>query len=159
MDIDVEKKDTCIESQEHVETSSTNLISSPLSESKVQSPLKKLSPKAKALKKAYTNARSKILKKSFEISSSRSLEHHETTTVDTVVTIAFTVVRIETTSKTDGSSSARLMISDGPASSDRATLLFVPSRRGQLKRCIEETNSSFGFWKKGFWNFGDRECQ
>ncbi|KAI5057702.1 hypothetical protein GOP47_0027717 [Adiantum capillus-veneris] len=46
----------------------------------------------------------------------------ETTTVDSVVTIAFIVVRIVTTAKTDGSSSARLMISDGPASSDRATI-------------------------------------
>ncbi|MCO5570250.1 hypothetical protein L7F22_023969 [Adiantum nelumboides] len=43
-------------------------------------------------------------------------------------TIVFTVVKVETSTRADGGDSYCLTIDNGPASSDRASLLFVPSR-------------------------------
>ncbi|KAI5081717.1 hypothetical protein GOP47_0001460, partial [Adiantum capillus-veneris] len=45
-----------------------------------------------------------------------------------IPTVVFTVVIVETTTKSDGTSSCRLTIADGPAIIDRPSLLFVPSR-------------------------------
>ncbi|MCO5560998.1 hypothetical protein L7F22_014618 [Adiantum nelumboides] len=44
-------------------------------------------------------------------------------------TIAFIVVKVENATKSDGSLTFRLTIAVGPSISDRASLLFVPSRR------------------------------
>ncbi|MCO5582372.1 hypothetical protein L7F22_036266 [Adiantum nelumboides] len=55
-------------------------------------------------------------------------------------TIAFTVVEEESIAKSDGSSSCRLTIADGPAIIDRASLLFVPSRQVDYHTIVNAVN-------------------
>ncbi|MCO5555579.1 hypothetical protein L7F22_009124 [Adiantum nelumboides] len=55
-------------------------------------------------------------------------------------TIAFTVVKVECVAKSDGSSSCCLIIADGPAIIDRASLLFVPSRRVDYHTIVNVVN-------------------
>ncbi|MCO5569519.1 hypothetical protein L7F22_023232 [Adiantum nelumboides] len=52
-------------------------------------------------------------------------------------TIAFTVVKIETSTRADGGDSYRLTIADGLALSDRANLLFVPTRRVDYHQMVD----------------------
>ncbi|KAI5059022.1 hypothetical protein GOP47_0025341 [Adiantum capillus-veneris] len=67
------------------------------------------------------------------------------TVIEFAPTIAFTVVKVETSTRSDGGDSYRLTIADGPASSDRASLLFVPSMRVDYHLMIDalKTKGSF----------------
>ncbi|MCO5584525.1 hypothetical protein L7F22_038453 [Adiantum nelumboides] len=55
-------------------------------------------------------------------------------------TIAFTIIKVESVAKSDGTSSCRLTIADGPAIIDRASLLFVPSRRVDYHTIVSAVN-------------------
>ncbi|KAI5084980.1 hypothetical protein GOP47_0001149 [Adiantum capillus-veneris] len=62
--------------------------------------------------------------------------------VDFVPTVAFTVTKIDDSSKGDGGTSYRLTIADGHASRDRASLLFVPSRRVDYHHMVNEVKAN-----------------
>ncbi|KAI5056795.1 hypothetical protein GOP47_0028613 [Adiantum capillus-veneris] len=59
--------------------------------------------------------------------------------------IVFIVVKVENTIKSDGTPSYRLTVADGPSTSDRASLLFVPTRRVDYQLMVHEVKAK-GFY-------------
>ncbi|KAI5079359.1 hypothetical protein GOP47_0004838 [Adiantum capillus-veneris] len=114
----------------------------------------------------YANASTLVVKaESFACALQLYLEHKirdllaAKGAIEFAPTIAFVIVKIETSTRADGGDSYRLTIADGPASSDRASLLFVPSRRVDYHRMnlkaafsqhLSKQVSSMGFGKKVF---------
>ncbi|MCO5576827.1 hypothetical protein L7F22_030647 [Adiantum nelumboides] len=72
----------------------------------------------------------------------RDLLSGESLSPEIVSTIAFIVVKVENSTKRDGSPSYRLTVADGPTHADRANLPFVPSRRVDYHYMVNEVKAN-----------------